>query len=164
MSFGPGALNASGVYVGSTPAIAVYLGPTQVWSSAVTPAFVNLGQTMALGARTRVAPWVPNQFYPSTVVVNNEIIVAGQGPATITVNLKRPGTTYTLYGWIMVNDVQVWAGTSGGTTVLGTVPVTLNPGDRVRAEVQQASGSTGGNRQLTAGDATYLSVDPAPTT
>lgn len=162
MSFGPGPLNASAVYVGSTPAVAVYLGPTQVWSSAVTPAFVNLGQTMSLGARTRVAPWVPSQFYPDTVVVNNEIIVAGGGPATITVNLKRPGSTYTLYGWIMVNDVQVWAGSSGGTAVFGNVPHTLNPGDRVRAEVQQSSGSSGStSRQLSAGSETYLSIDPA---
>lgn len=162
MSFGPGALNASAVYVGSTPAVAVYLGPTQVWSSAVTPAFVNLGARMNLGARTRVTPWVPSEFYPGTEVVNDEIVVAGGGPSTITVNLKRPGSTYTLYGWLMVNDVQVWAGSTGGTVVFGSIPYTFNPGDRVRAEVQQSSGSMGStSRQLSPGSETYLSIDPA---
>ncbi|PVY33016.1 hypothetical protein [Williamsia muralis] len=119
MSFGPGALNASAVYVGSTPAIAVYLGPTQVWSAAAQSMGIELsGLSAQIAANTWVdvtGPWVVSSGYPGTSHANGVMTMNGPGTLNVTYQAQGIGSGSHTRG------IRVVRTRAGVETVLGTV-------------------------------------------
>ena len=85
MSFGPGALNASEVHVGSTPATAVYLGTEKVWPSYTPQQSQWYSPGNATGPQPNLPgvaiPWPAGATFCDVIMVNGGAGGTGTGVA-----------------------------------------------------------------------------------
>lgn len=128
------------------------------------PARMNKTATQSLSGSTwtKVTGWSADGSYPSTVISDNSLLVAGSGTMVIhaQVTFAGPGTTANLKGCqVKVNGsvVATFSGTASSAVWGGTQSVTLNNGDLVVMEAYHGS-ATGSNRVVQE-SGTYLYYD-----